>query len=88
MDFRKSKSVFSLQVRESVKMFANVQKRLEYSHSLQDTICSNYRKMTEQEVTLKEKVCMDKSDNEAIINNIILYNSDFCITIEHYCCNV
>lgn len=72
MDFRKSKSVFSLQVRESVKMFADVQKRLEYIHSLQDTICSNYRKMTEQEVTLKEKVSMDKRENDAIINHSIV----------------
>lgn len=67
-----------------MKMFANVQERVEYILSLQDTICSNYRKMTEQEVTLKEKVSMDKRENYAIINHIILVQLRFL----HYCCNV
>lgn len=67
-----------------MKMFANVQERVEYILSLQDTICSNYRKMTEQEVTLKEKVSMDKRENYAIINHIILVQLRFM----HYCCNV
>ncbi|KAM7009685.1 LOW QUALITY PROTEIN: dynein heavy chain domain-containing protein 1 [Tautogolabrus adspersus] len=48
-------SKYALKVRESVKMLADTQKRLEYIHSLQDTVCMNFRKMTEQEVTLKEK---------------------------------
>lgn len=67
-----------------MKMFADVQKRVEYIRSLQDTICSNYRKMTELEVTLKEKVSMDKRENYAIINHIILVQLRFL----HYCCNV
>lgn len=67
-----------------MKMFADVQERVEYILSLQDTICSNYRKMTEQEVTLKEKVSMDKRENYAIINHIILVQLRFL----HYCCNV
>lgn len=67
-----------------MKMFADVQKRVEYIRSLQDTICSNYRKMTEQEVTLKEKVSMDERENYAIINHIILVQLRFL----HYCCNV
>lgn len=67
-----------------MKMFADVQERVEYIHSLQDTICSNYRKMTEQEVTLKEKVSMDERENYAIINHIILVQLRFL----HYCCNV
>lgn len=67
-----------------MKMFADVQERVEYILSLQDTICSNYRKMTELEVTLKEKVSMDKRENYAIINHIILVQLRFL----HYCCNV
>lgn len=67
-----------------MKMFADVQERVEYILSLQDTICSNYRKMTEQEVTLKEKVSMDKRENYAIINHIILVQLRFL----HYCCHV
>lgn len=67
-----------------MKMFADVQERVEYIRSLQDTICSNYRKMTEQEVTLKEKVSMDERENYAIINHIILVQLRFL----HYCCNV
>ncbi|KAM9363159.1 dynein heavy chain domain-containing protein 1 [Symphorus nematophorus] len=49
-------SKYALMVRESVKMLADTQKRLEYIHSLQDTLCMNVRKMTEQEVTLEEKM--------------------------------
>lgn len=41
-----------------MKMFADMQKRLEYIQSLEDTVCMNYRTMTEQEVSLREKVCM------------------------------
>lgn len=67
-----------------MKMFADVQERVEYILSLQDTICSNYRKMTEQEVTLKEKVSMDERENYAIINHIILVQLRFL----HYCCHV
>lgn len=47
-------------MRESVKMVADIQKRLEYIHSLQETVCMNYRKMTEEEVILEEKVCRCK----------------------------
>lgn len=39
-----------------MRLLSDMQKRLEYIHSLQDTICTNYRKMTEQELTLEEKV--------------------------------
>ncbi|XP_044043043.1 dynein heavy chain domain-containing protein 1 isoform X2 [Siniperca chuatsi] len=49
-------SKYALMVRESVKMLTDKQKCLEYIHSLQNTICMNYRKMTEQEVTLEEKM--------------------------------
>ncbi|XP_071386131.1 dynein heavy chain domain-containing protein 1 [Centroberyx affinis] len=51
-DFAKYASM----VRQSEKMLADTQQRLEYIHSLQDTICINYRKMTEQEVTLEEQM--------------------------------
>ncbi|XP_035515196.1 dynein heavy chain domain-containing protein 1-like [Morone saxatilis] len=47
---------YAFTLRGSVKMLADIQKRLEYIHSLQDTLCMNYRKMTEQEVTLEEKM--------------------------------
>lgn len=67
-----AKSVLLFQMRESVKLLADTQKRLEYIHSLQDIICMNYRKMTEQELTLEQKVCRHKSENDAIINYIIL----------------
>ena len=69
-------------------MLADTQKRLEYIHSLQDIICMNYRKMTEQELTLEQKVCRHKSENDAIINYIILqfYNSVSCIISEHCSC--
>ncbi|XP_065818747.1 dynein heavy chain domain-containing protein 1-like [Labrus bergylta] len=49
-------SQYALKVRESVKMLADTQKRMEYIHSLQDTVCMNFRKMTDQEVTLEEKM--------------------------------
>ncbi|KAM3865290.1 LOW QUALITY PROTEIN: dynein heavy chain domain-containing protein 1-like [Diretmus argenteus] len=39
-----------------------MQQRLEYIRSLQDSICKNYRMMTEQEVTLEEQVCRPKSE--------------------------
>ncbi|XP_031144859.1 dynein heavy chain domain-containing protein 1 [Sander lucioperca] len=49
-------SKYALMMRESVKLLADTQKRLEYIHSLQDIICMNYRKMTEQELTLEQKM--------------------------------
>ncbi|XP_076585176.1 dynein heavy chain domain-containing protein 1 [Chaetodon auriga] len=49
-------SKYALTVRESVKMLADTQKRLEYIQSLQDTLCIYYGKMTEQDVTLEEKM--------------------------------
>ncbi|XP_069545473.1 dynein heavy chain domain-containing protein 1 [Brachyistius frenatus] len=49
-------SIYALRVRESVKTLADTQKRLEYILSLRDTICINYRKMTEDELTLEEKM--------------------------------
>ncbi|XP_045902961.1 dynein heavy chain domain-containing protein 1 isoform X2 [Micropterus dolomieu] len=49
-------SKYSLMVRDSVKILADTQKRMEYIHSLQDTICMNYRKMTQQEETLEDKM--------------------------------
>nr|XP_020441880.1 dynein heavy chain domain-containing protein 1-like [Monopterus albus] len=49
-------SKYALTVRESMKMLADMQKQLEYIHSLQNTICINYRKMTEQELALEEKM--------------------------------
>ncbi|XP_032390213.1 dynein heavy chain domain-containing protein 1 [Etheostoma spectabile] len=49
-------SKYALMIRESVKMLADTQKRLEYIHSLQDIICINYRKMTEEELTLEQKM--------------------------------
>ncbi len=42
-------------------MLSDMQKRLEYVQSLQDTVCSNYRKMTEDEMSMKDKVCMLKN---------------------------
>lgn len=61
---------FSLQVRESVKMLADMQKRMEYIHSLRNTICMNHRKMTEQEQSLEKKVRRHKSENYVINNHI------------------
>ncbi|XP_059188998.1 dynein heavy chain domain-containing protein 1 isoform X2 [Centropristis striata] len=49
-------SKYAVMVRERVKMLADTQQRLEYIHSLQDTICINYRKMTEQELALEKKM--------------------------------
>ncbi|XP_037619572.1 dynein heavy chain domain-containing protein 1 isoform X1 [Sebastes umbrosus] len=49
-------SKYALVMRESVKMLADMQKHLEYIHSLQETLCMNYRKMTEQEVALEKKM--------------------------------
>ncbi len=51
-------------------MLADMHKRLEYIHSLQDTICMDYRKMTEQEVTLEEKVCRHKSEMMPLITTL------------------
>ncbi|KAK1886371.1 Dynein heavy chain domain containing protein 1 [Dissostichus eleginoides] len=48
-------STYALMMRECVKMCPVMQRRLEYIHSLQETLCKNYRKMTEQEETVKEK---------------------------------
>ncbi|XP_034083294.1 dynein heavy chain domain-containing protein 1-like, partial [Gymnodraco acuticeps] len=49
-------STYALMMRECVKMCPDMQRRLEYIHSLQETLCKNYRKMTEQEETVKEKM--------------------------------
>ncbi|XP_067441454.1 dynein heavy chain domain-containing protein 1 isoform X1 [Thunnus thynnus] len=48
-------SKYAIMFRESVKKLSDMQRRLEYIHSLRD-ICLNYRTMTEQERTLKEKM--------------------------------
>lgn len=37
-------------------MLADIQRRVKYIHSLQETLCKNYREMTKEEVTLEEKV--------------------------------
>ncbi|XP_008294462.1 dynein heavy chain domain-containing protein 1 [Stegastes partitus] len=49
-------SQYALLVRESVKMLADVQRRLEYIHSLHTAMCLTHRKMTEQELSLEEKM--------------------------------
>ncbi|XP_070834922.1 dynein heavy chain domain-containing protein 1 [Chaetodon trifascialis] len=49
-------SKYALTVRECVKTLADTQKRLEYIQSLQDALCMYYGKMSEQEVTLEEKM--------------------------------
>ncbi|XP_069387019.1 dynein heavy chain domain-containing protein 1 isoform X2 [Paralichthys olivaceus] len=49
-------SKYSLMVTESWRTMSDTQKQLEYIHSLQDTIGRNYRAMTEQELTLEEKM--------------------------------
>ncbi|XP_071359544.1 dynein heavy chain domain-containing protein 1 isoform X2 [Trachinotus anak] len=49
-------SKYALMVRESVKMLADTQKRLEYVHSLQNTVCMNYRQMNEGELILEKKM--------------------------------
>lgn len=44
------------QVKESAKMLADIQRRVEYIHSLQETLDNNYREMTKEETALEEKV--------------------------------
>lgn len=70
---------FSLQARETVKRSADMQKRLEYVHSLQNTVRMNYRQMTEQELTLEEKVCRHKSVNHWVTT---------CFTLQWVCAPV
>ncbi|XP_061626704.1 dynein heavy chain domain-containing protein 1 isoform X2 [Phyllopteryx taeniolatus] len=41
---------------KSVNMLADMQKRLEYVHTLQDSICTYYREMTIQELSLEKKM--------------------------------
>ncbi|KAI4796219.1 hypothetical protein KUCAC02_027892 [Chaenocephalus aceratus] len=48
-------SIYALMMRECVKMCPDMQRRLEYIHSLQETLCKNYRKTTEREETVKEE---------------------------------
>lgn len=43
-------------MKESAKMSADTQGRVKYIHSLQEILCKNYRKMTEEEIILEEKV--------------------------------
>lgn len=43
-------------MREAEKMLADSQKRFEYIQSLQDTVCMNYRDLSEHEVAVKVKV--------------------------------
>ncbi|XP_007576319.1 dynein heavy chain domain-containing protein 1 isoform X2 [Poecilia formosa] len=49
-------SQFVFTVRELEKILADMQRRLEYILSLRDTICMIYRKMTEEELALEEKM--------------------------------
>ncbi|PWA32577.1 hypothetical protein CCH79_00015090, partial [Gambusia affinis] len=49
-------SQFVFTVKELEKMLADMQRRLEYILSLRDTICMIYRKMTEEELALEEKM--------------------------------
>ncbi|XP_040891858.1 dynein heavy chain domain-containing protein 1 [Toxotes jaculatrix] len=49
-------SKYALMVRESAKMLTEMQEQLEYIHSLQHTVCMNFRKLTVQELTLEEKM--------------------------------
>lgn len=44
------------QVKESAKMLADIQRRVEYIHSLQETLDNNYREMTKEEMASEEKV--------------------------------
>lgn len=44
------------QVKESAKMLADIERRVEYIHSLQETLDNNYREMTKEEIALEEKV--------------------------------
>lgn len=60
-----------------MKILADTQKRMEYIHSLQDTICMNYRKMTQQEETLEDKVCRHTSENDAINGHIVVVQLSF-----------
>ncbi|KAM4612293.1 dynein heavy chain domain-containing protein 1 [Polymixia lowei] len=46
---------YATMVKRCEKTSADMQQHLEYVRSLQDTICTNYRNMSEQEVTLKEQ---------------------------------
>lgn len=62
--------VFFFQVREAEKMLADSQKRFEYIQSLQDTVCMNYRNLSEHEVAVKVKVSIQPS--------IIAYFSFIC----------
>ncbi|XP_061685389.1 dynein heavy chain domain-containing protein 1 [Syngnathoides biaculeatus] len=41
---------------KSVNMLSDMQKRLEYIHTLQDSICTYYREMTIQELSLEKKI--------------------------------
>uniref|UniRef100_A0AAQ5XW98 AAA+ ATPase domain-containing protein n=1 Tax=Amphiprion ocellaris TaxID=80972 RepID=A0AAQ5XW98_AMPOC len=47
---------FALTVRKSAQVLADIQKRMEYIHSLHSTVCMNYRKLTVQELSLEEKM--------------------------------
>lgn len=49
-------SLPSCQVRESEKMFAESKTRSQYIQSLQHIVCISYRNLSEDEVTLEEKV--------------------------------
>ncbi|XP_047222617.1 dynein heavy chain domain-containing protein 1 isoform X3 [Girardinichthys multiradiatus] len=49
-------SKYAFTVRQFMKKLADMQSHLEYTLSLRDTICMSYRKMTEQELTLEEKM--------------------------------
>ncbi|XP_041837723.1 dynein heavy chain domain-containing protein 1 isoform X4 [Melanotaenia boesemani] len=49
-------SKYAFRVRETSKMLTDLEKSLEYNVSLRNTICTTYRKMTEQELTLEEKM--------------------------------
>ncbi|KAK2817386.1 hypothetical protein Q5P01_025577 [Channa striata] len=52
----RSLSEYALKVRESVKLMTGAHEQLEYILSLQNTVCRNYRKMTEQEQRLEAKM--------------------------------
>lgn len=54
-------TVFFFQVREAEKMLADSQKRFEYIQSLQDTVCTNYRNLSERELAVKVKVSIQPS---------------------------
>lgn len=44
------------QVKESAKMLADTQRRVNYILSLRETLYKNYREMTKEEMGLEEKV--------------------------------